>query len=174
MKAVGFLNSLPIEADDSLLDVDLPTPDVGPNDLLVSIEAISVNPADAKRRIRTSPDATLPDPFILGYDAVGRVEAMGADVSGFSKGDRVWYAGDANRAGYYDEMQAVDHQQTANQTFSRAGYFLDRFKGLLAAAFRQRSGNDRALPDREGCYFTGINHDTDRAKPSSKLCWSIR
>ena len=110
MKAVGFLNSLPIEADDSLLDVDLPTPDIGPNDLLVSIEAISVNPADAKRRIRTSPDATLPDPFILGYDAVGRVEAMGADVNGFSKGDRVWYAGDANRAGSYAEMQAVDHR----------------------------------------------------------------
>ncbi|WP_108861367.1 zinc-binding alcohol dehydrogenase family protein [Ruegeria sp. Alg231-54] len=110
MKAVGFLNSLPIEAEDSLFDCDLPTPDLRDADLLVRIEAISVNPADAKRRIRTAVDAPHEEPFILGYDAVGIVEAMGPDVSGFIKGDRVWYAGDANRAGSYAELQAVDHR----------------------------------------------------------------
>ncbi|WP_412553214.1 zinc-binding alcohol dehydrogenase family protein [Shimia sp. MIT1388] len=113
MKAVGFLTSLPIEQEDSLLDLDLPTPEIGEHDLLVSVEAISVNPADAKRRIRTAPDTELDTPMILGYDAVGRVEAKGADVSGFAVGDRVWYAGDANRAGSYAELQAVDHRITA-------------------------------------------------------------
>ncbi len=110
MKAVGFLKSLPIEAQDSLLDVDLPEPIVLPNDLLVEIEAVSVNPADAKRRIRTAADQDHAEPFILGYDAVGIVREMGAEVTGFSKGDRVWYAGDANRPGSYAELQAVDHR----------------------------------------------------------------
>ena len=110
MKAVGFFTSLPIEQAESLLDLELPTPEVGENDLLVSVEAISVNPADAKRRIRTSPNAQLQAPMILGYDAVGRVEAIGANVTGFHVGDRVWYAGDANRAGSYAELQAVDHR----------------------------------------------------------------
>ncbi|MEP2534249.1 zinc-binding alcohol dehydrogenase family protein [Shimia sp.] len=110
MKAVGFINSLPIDAEDSLFECDLPTPELRPADLLVQIEAVSVNPADAKRRIRTAADAPHAEPFILGYDAVGIVEATGPDVVGFSKGDRVWYAGDANRAGSYAELQAVDHR----------------------------------------------------------------
>ena len=75
MKAIGFLNSLPIEAEDSLVEFDLPTPELRPADLLVQVEAISVNPADAKRRIRTAPDSALEAPMILGYDAVGIVEA---------------------------------------------------------------------------------------------------
>ncbi len=108
MKAVGFLTSHPIEHEDALLDIELPDPAPRPHDLLVRIEAISVNPADAKRRIRTAPGKVLDEPFILGYDAVGRVEAMGADVEGFVVGDRVWYAGDAGRPGSNAELQCVD------------------------------------------------------------------
>jgi zinc-binding alcohol dehydrogenase family protein len=110
MKAVGFLNSLPITEADSLMDVDLPTPEVRPADLLVEVQAVSVNPADAKRRIRTAVDQPHESPFILGYDAVGTVVKIGSDVSGFAVGDTVWYAGDANRAGSYAAMQAVDHR----------------------------------------------------------------
>ncbi len=110
MKAIGFVNSLPIEHADSLFEVDMPTPEIGAKDILVAVEAISVNPADAKRRIRTAVDASHEVPMILGYDAVGRIEAIGSDVSGFKVGDRVWYAGDANRPGSYAELQAVDHR----------------------------------------------------------------
>lgn len=110
MKAVGFFNSLPIDHPESLLDVDLPDPDVGENDLLVEIEAISINPADAKRRIRTAVDAPHETAFVLGYDAVGIVRACGDSVSGFKAGDRVWYAGDASRPGSYAKLQSVDHR----------------------------------------------------------------
>jgi zinc-binding alcohol dehydrogenase family protein len=113
MKAVGFLNSLPITHADSLSDVELPDPTPLTNDLLVRIEAISVNPADAKRRLRTAAEKPHETPFILGYDAVGVVEAMGASVTGFSVGDRVWYAGDANRPGTYASLQCVDHRITS-------------------------------------------------------------
>ncbi len=110
MKAVGFLKSLPITEVDSLFDVELPDSVPLANDLLVKIEAISINPADAKRRIRTAVEAPHAEPFILGYDAVGIVQSMGNEVSGFKVGDRVWYAGDANRPGSYASMQCVDHR----------------------------------------------------------------
>lgn len=110
MKAVGFKNSLPIEEAESLIELDLPDPSPLDNDLMVEIEAISVNPADAKRRIRTAVDGPLDTPMILGYDAVGIVSAIGSAVEGFSVGDRVWYAGDANRPGSNASKQCVDHR----------------------------------------------------------------
>ncbi len=110
MKAVGFLKSLPIEHGESLFDVDLPEPRPLESDLLVRVEAISVNPADAKRRVRTAIDQPHETPFILGYDAVGIVETAGAAVRGFAPGDRIWYAGDANRPGSYAALQCVDHR----------------------------------------------------------------
>jgi NADPH2:quinone reductase len=110
MKAVGFLKSLPITRADSLFDVELPDPAPLTNDLLVRIEAISINPADAKRRIRTAVDKPHEEPFILGYDAVGIVQATGDGVTGFKAGDRVWYAGDVDRPGSYASMQCVDHR----------------------------------------------------------------
>jgi len=76
----------------------------------VEIEAISINPADAKRRIRTAVDTPHEFPFVLGYDAVGTVTAVGEGVNGFRSGDRVWYAGDANRPGSYAALQCVDHR----------------------------------------------------------------
>ena len=108
MKAVGFFESLPIAGEGSLLDVELPDPTPDGHDLLVEIEAISVNPADAKRRVRTAAETPHATPFILGYDAVGTVREIGAEVSGFAAGDRVWYAGDANRPGSYAAFQCVD------------------------------------------------------------------
>jgi len=110
MKAIGFTNSLPIEHADSLFEFDMATPTPLDNDLLVQIEAVSVNPADAKRRIRTAVGQAHETPLILGYDAVGIVQAVGANVKGFKVGDRVWYAGDANRPGSNAELQLVDHR----------------------------------------------------------------
>lgn len=110
MKAVGFINSLPIQETESLFEFELADPTPEDNDLLVEIEAVSVNPADAKRRIRTAVDKPHNTPLILGYDAVGIVRTVGSGVEGFSVGDRVWYAGDANRQGSNAELQAVDHR----------------------------------------------------------------
>ncbi len=113
MKSVGFLKSLPIEHDESLLDVDLPDPQPLKTDLLVEVEAVSVNPADAKRRVRTAAEKPHETPFILGYDAVGIVQAVGEAVQGFAPGERVWYAGDANRPGSYAALQCVDYRIAA-------------------------------------------------------------
>lgn len=76
------------------------------HDLLVKIQAISVNPVDYKvrQRISTPEDGSK----VLGWDAAGIVESVGDRVSLFKPGDRVFYAGDIARNGSYASHQLVD------------------------------------------------------------------
>lgn len=108
MKAVAYRQSLPIEHPESLLDVTLPEPVPGPRDLLVRVQAVSVNPVDTKVRKRAAPPAG--ELKVLGWDASGIVQAVGAQVSLFRPGDRVWYAGDITRPGSNAELQCVDER----------------------------------------------------------------
>jgi NADPH2:quinone reductase len=50
MRAIGYNTPLPIEQDNSLVDVDLARPSPSGRDLLVEIKAISANPADTPTR----------------------------------------------------------------------------------------------------------------------------
>lgn len=113
MKAIGFTQSLAITEQDSLFEFETSLPELKNNDLLVKVSATSINPADAKIRIRSAKDKTLEQPKVLGYDAVGEVVGKGADVEGFEIGDRVYYAGDVTRMGANAEYQAVDYRITA-------------------------------------------------------------
>lgn len=106
MKAVGYHQSLPIDHPDSLQDITLPDPTPGPRDLLVRVHAVSVNPVDTKIRMRKAPAAGQAG--VLGWDAVGIVEATGSEVAGFAKGDRVYYAGAIDRPGSNSELHLVD------------------------------------------------------------------
>jgi zinc-binding alcohol dehydrogenase family protein len=107
MKAVAYRHILPITDPQSLLDVDLPAPVAQGRDLLVKVEAISVNPVDTKIRMRADPQGT---DKVLGWDAAGTVVAVGADVSLFKPGDAVYYAGAIDRSGSNAELQLVDER----------------------------------------------------------------
>lgn len=113
MKAVGYLNSLPVDAPESLLDIELPQPVATGHDLLVKVSAIAVNPVDYKIRQRVS--ASEGQYKVLGWDAVGEVVATGDKVSHFSPGDKVFYAGDLTRAGSNAEFQLVDERIVGKQ-----------------------------------------------------------
>lgn len=108
MKAVGYLKAQPIENADSLLDIELPTPEAKGRDLLVKVNAISVNPVDTKIRAAVDPDKGKYK--VIGWDAVGEVANVGEDVELFKPGDRVWYAGDLTRSGCNAEYQLVDER----------------------------------------------------------------
>lgn len=108
MKAIGYFHPLPITAEDSLVETDLPVPSPGPRDLCVRVRAISVNPADVKSRAtRTPPKDEM---MVLGYDAAGVVEAVGSAVSLFKPGDHVFYAGAMDRPGANSELHLVDER----------------------------------------------------------------
>lgn len=92
----------------SLVDIELPRPVPGPRDLLVKVEAVSVNPIDTKRR--TVPLQPGEPPRVLGWDAAGTVEAVGSDVTLFRPGDAVYYAGDVTRPGCNSELHLVDER----------------------------------------------------------------
>lgn len=108
MKAVGYTKPLSIEEADALVDFEAPMPGPGPRDLRVAVKAVSVNPVDTKVRRRASPAAGQTK--ILGYDAAGVVEAVGAEVSLFKPGDEVFYAGSILRQGTNAEFHLVDER----------------------------------------------------------------
>jgi len=122
MKAIGFLKNLPIEETDSLQDIELETPIAKGKDILVEVKAISVNPVDYK--IRQSRKSENGEWVVIGWDAAGIVKAVGDEVSLFSVGDEVWYAGDLKRPGSNAEYQLVDERivgrKPTNLNFSEA------------------------------------------------------
>lgn len=106
MRTVAFTRSLPADDPAALADITTDTPQPGPHDLLVKVEAVSVNPVDTKVR-RAGDSAT---PRILGFDAAGTVAAVGSAVSLFKVGDAVFYAGSILRPGSNAEFHAVDER----------------------------------------------------------------
>ncbi|GEA59899.1 zinc-binding alcohol dehydrogenase family protein [Vibrio comitans] len=107
MKAVGYQVNLPIENEDSLQDITLDKPSAAGRDLLVKVNAVSVNPVDTKIRSNVAPESGYK---VIGWDAVGVVEQIGEKVSLFNVGDLVWYAGDLTRSGTNAEYQLVDER----------------------------------------------------------------
>ncbi len=92
----------------TLVDIELPKPAASGRDLLVKVEAISVNPVDYKQRL-VSTKEDMPT-RVLGWDAAGTVEAVGPEVTLFKPGDAVYYAGDVTRAGCNSEFHLVDER----------------------------------------------------------------
>lgn len=108
MRAIGYQTPLPIENPASLQDIDLPKPVPTGRDLLVEIRAVSVNPVDTKVRSSATPDAG--QWRVLGWDAAGVVVGTGPDVTDFSVGDEVFYAGAIDRSGTNAEFHLVDER----------------------------------------------------------------
>ncbi|WP_436659516.1 zinc-binding alcohol dehydrogenase family protein [Acinetobacter sp. P1(2025)] len=108
MKAVAYQQANAITSNPTLVDIEIQPPIAQGYDLLVRVQAISVNPVDTKIRKNVSAE---PDQWkVLGWDAVGIVEAIGDKVSNFEVGDQVWYAGALNRQGSNSEFQLVDER----------------------------------------------------------------
>ncbi|MGP4077400.1 zinc-binding alcohol dehydrogenase family protein [Halobacillus sp. K22] len=112
MNAVGLYKHLPISEDNSLVDVTVDKPEAFGHDILVKIQAVSVNPVDTKVRANGEEEQ---EPKILGYDAAGIVESVGEEVSSFKPGDEVYYAGVISRPGTNSEFHLVDERIAAKK-----------------------------------------------------------
>ncbi|MFG1795087.1 quinone oxidoreductase family protein [Nocardia sp. NPDC049149] len=81
---------------------EVPDPAIGPDQLLVDVQAVGVNYIDIYFRIGQYPREV---PYIPGSEATGVVAQVGANVTEFAVGDRVaWAAAPAS----YAERVAVD------------------------------------------------------------------
>ena len=71
---------------------DVPVPEPGSAQVLVRVEAASVNPVDVAVREDRFPTPKKP-PKTLGSDGSGTVETVGGDVTTVRPGDRVFFSG---------------------------------------------------------------------------------
>lgn len=91
---------------------ELPVPDLGPDDVLVAVTAVSVNPVDTYVRSGRY-DTPIPLPYIVGRDLVGTVAAAGSAVRDLTEGDPVWAnsLGHAGRQGASTELAVVARER---------------------------------------------------------------
>lgn len=85
---------------------EVPAPEPQPGQLRIDVEAFGLNYADVSARRGLYMDAP-PLPSLIGYEVVGRIDAVGADVSGFEKGQRV---AALTRFGGYATSAVTDHR----------------------------------------------------------------
>jgi L-iditol 2-dehydrogenase len=68
---------------------DMPTPAIGPDEVLVRVEACGICGSDV-HGFDGSSGRRIP-PIVMGHEAAGTVETIGANVHGYAKGDRVTF-----------------------------------------------------------------------------------
>lgn len=107
MHAVVRREALAVTDSESLVDEIVPVAAPTGHDVLIRVEAVSVNPVDVK--VRGGGPAS-PAGRILGFDGAGTVVAVGPETTLFSPGDDVWWAGALTRPGSNAEFQLVDER----------------------------------------------------------------
>ncbi|RJG02416.1 zinc-binding alcohol dehydrogenase family protein [Noviherbaspirillum sedimenti] len=108
MKAIGILPGDSRLGGNALTSLELERPVPKPRDILVQVEAVSVNPLDI--RMRNAPLEAGFQPRVLGWDCAGIVLDCGSEVRLFKPGDHVFYAGSITRTGTNAELHLVDER----------------------------------------------------------------
>ncbi|WP_438022649.1 NADP-dependent oxidoreductase [Sorangium sp. So ce233] len=111
---------------------DLPTPDPGPNEVLIRVAAASVNPLDLKL-IQGVLAAYFPlaFPYALGTDLAGTVERAGPLAARFRPGDKVIARPEPLHGGAFAELAVVPASEIVA---APAGLPLDEAAGIPTAA----------------------------------------
>lgn len=93
---------------------DLAEPSVGSGDVLIRVQAASLNQLDEKVRLGEFKQLlSYKPPFTLGHDAAGTVLAVGSDVTRFKVGDEVFCRPRDGRIGTFAEQISVDQSDVA-------------------------------------------------------------
>ena len=95
---------------------EAPMPEIAPNEVLVRVVAVSVNPVDWKiREGYLKQMIPYPLPLTLGWDVSGIVDDVGAEVTRFKVGDAVYSRPDIKRNGTYAEYVAIREDEIAHK-----------------------------------------------------------
>jgi NADPH:quinone reductase-like Zn-dependent oxidoreductase len=102
---------------ETLVQQSLPVPKVGPNEVLIHVESADVavwDPFEREGGFAKLLHIEPRFPYVLGTDGAGTVVAVGARVSRFKKGDRVYGVALMNpKGGFYAEYAAVNANNVA-------------------------------------------------------------
>lgn len=120
---------------------EVPTPAPGPNQVLVRIHAVGINPVDTY--LRSNTDNRGPKlPYTPGSDAAGVVEAVGPGVTQVKAGDRVYVGG--TLSGAYAEFCLCSpsqvHPLPANATFAQGAAMNVPYATAYHALFNRADG----------------------------------
>lgn len=86
-----------------------PKPSIAPHQVLIKVAAAGVNPVDFHVRNGMFKDADMHAlPLILGWDAAGKVDAIGSEVKHLALGDNVYTFAPIAGQGSYAQYLAVD------------------------------------------------------------------
>jgi NADPH:quinone reductase len=143
--------------DPSVLElVERPIPEPGDGEVRVRVLVSGVNPTDWKSRSGTF-GGGLAEPTVPNHDGAGVVDAVGAGVSGFDVGDRVWVtlAGDGRPAGGTAQEYTVVPAQRAFALPAGADFDLGASVGIPAVTAHRaltvaEDGPARLRPDALG------------------------
>ncbi|MFJ6657865.1 zinc-binding dehydrogenase [Streptomyces sp. NPDC091377] len=103
------------EADTAFAARELPRPAPGPGQVLVRVEATSVNPLDLQTRRGDYRDQVAL-PAVIGNDVSGVVVGTGPGADDFRPGDEVWYLAPIFAGqGTYAEFHVVDQALVARK-----------------------------------------------------------
>lgn len=93
---------------------DVPVPEVSAQEVLVKVHTAGVNPLD-NMIIHGEVKMIVPYrfPLVMGNELVGTIEKVGAGVSGFSVGDRVYGRMPLRKIGAFAEFAAIDQSAIA-------------------------------------------------------------
>lgn len=91
---------------------EIPRPVPGPNELLVKVYAVSVNPIDWKQR-QGAMNHRLP--FVPGWDVSGIVDEVGPGTKRFQRGDAIYASMDTSRDGAYAQYVLVKESEAARK-----------------------------------------------------------
>lgn len=93
---------------------EMPEPQIGPDDVLVEVEAAGLNLLDSKTRDGTfRPILLYKPPFVIGHDLAGTVVRVGARVLRFKAGDAVYARPRDGQIGAFAELISVKEADLA-------------------------------------------------------------
>ena len=120
---------------------EVPTPQPGPNQVLVRNHAVGINPVDTY--LRSNTDNRGPKlPYTPGADSAGVVEAVGAGVTAVKAGDRVYVGG--TLSGAYAELSLCEpghvHPLAVNASYAQGAAVSIPYATAYHALFNRSHG----------------------------------
>ncbi|MEU9427540.1 NADP-dependent oxidoreductase [Streptomyces sp. NPDC048342] len=154
---------------EAFADIDRPVP--GPGELLIAVRAAGVNPVDWKLRggFRRPGQGEARFPAVLGSEAAGVVEEIGAGVTGFSVGDEVF--GNTPH-GAFAEYALLAASATAHKPAALS--FTDAATLPVAAATALDGVRQLDLPEGATLLVTGAGGGVGVAALQIARAWGLR